>query len=123
MELADKINAILDALAERFGSTAAELWAILIRQQVIKGVTGLIWIAFGVVALVIVAKLVRFAAKMANEKGLDDVLYNNPFLIMGIILGTIFGLCLIALNVSGVVTAFANPQYAALRDVMVLIGK
>lgn len=35
---AQNINQILDALAQRFGTTAAHLWAVLIRQVYVVGI-------------------------------------------------------------------------------------
>lgn len=108
----DKTEALLAKLAEKFGTTAEHLWAILIRQAPISSVCDLFTSA---VCLAYVFWSIWY---FRNHKRLEDKprLSAFWFLILGFIPAcmVLYGLC----EMHVVIAGFVNPEYWALKQII-----
>jgi len=107
------LNQILDALAARFGTTAAHLWNVLLRQVYIDAASSLLqWVAMGVAWTWTVQRFRR-------------VLHDDPewyrdgtvgFCVLTIMVTLLF-LIITGLTVDNVAQCF-NPEYGALKLIL-----
>jgi len=115
---ADNINQILDALAQRFGSTGAHLWSVVVRQQIISAWYNVaLWLVFLIATPIAVRWLWRRADEREDREGAYDegaVALRVAAVIAGII-GV--GVVLFALPLERLL----NPEYAALADIMKML--
>ena len=104
-------------LAEKLGTTAEHLWGVLIRQAPITAITDLIE------CLILVAvyvygrhRLMRWHKSLQETNDAD----HPGFLILYV--GFVLLLCITIIcalfSVSGIVTAFMNPEYWALKQIV-----
>jgi len=123
----DKTAALIEKVAEKLGTTAEHLWGVLVQQAPISGavdlavVTGLVTSAAWFLRLVI-AKTKRPVETIENrypraEWG-DDASF-AAWVVAGIWCGAAF-VALVA-SIQGIVAAFANPEYWALRRLLALL--
>lgn len=55
----DKILVLIERMADKLGTTSDKLWAILLKQALIEGVTDFIILAFFAYLLFVLAKVVQ----------------------------------------------------------------
>ena len=105
----EKITAALQALADKLGQTGAHLWQVLIRQQHIAAVEGIVW----VIVLAGMAILThRWAKKCWNSS--EDCDTEAALLWIASAL-SILGALLILTSVASWII---NPEFGALSDLM-----
>ena len=107
----DKTLHALTLLADKLGVAVEFIWSALIKQAYISGVFDLclsILLVFGLVWIT------RFLWKVKN-----DGLYDSNAEIAKVVVFILWGLCLVIIPMSiyGAITAFANPEYWALKQV------
>lgn len=103
----EKYLKMIETLAARLGVTADHLWGVLIKQALITGVTDLI------VALALVS-LTATASGQAHRGGWDWE-SAPPFVVLLLGFVTLF---YIMANAEEIVTAFANPEYWAMYQLI-----
>ena len=116
MDWKQEILKRLDALADKLGTTAAYLWAVLIRQAKIEAITDILWI---VLVIGIVYGVVRWTINYYTRH--DELMDGEPKegipLVVAWIIGAIcigFGIaCLFELP-----TLILNPEYWALQQIL-----
>lgn len=110
----DATQAALVALAGKLGTTAEHLWGVLIRQARIDA-----WLSLGQ-SVVMVAVATAFFVWLSKQPELEG--YNNDGAIAIRIVGSIICIALLLVvlfaGVPSVLTGFANPEAAALRDLL-----
>lgn len=104
-------------LAAKLGTTAEHLWGVLIRQAPITAITDLLEVL--ILAAVCVyggRRLMRWHKKLQESGDADHpgfVLLYVGFVVL-LCITIICALC----SVSGIVTAFTNPEYWALKQIV-----
>lgn len=110
-KLVGKVSEYIDAIAAKLGVAAEHVYDVLLRQQVVDGVTTLVSYA---VALPLIALSIRFLYKKSDKYDL------NIFGILAIVMSVVFGLFLICgfVDCSDAVKKLANPEYYAIKEII-----
>lgn len=120
----EKYRQLIEALAEKLGTTAEHLWGVLVKQAPISGAVDL------VLCIVIAASAWWWAAlvkrKTTKPPKTDDDRY--PYAEwsdeaaglswIGAVIAVVFALICIVGSAQGIVAAFANPEYWALKQLV-----
>lgn len=105
---------LIDKYAAKIGIAADKVWAILVSQARIEGITDLFYI-FLMIGIF-------FACKKAHsviQKSADDPI---PLcVVMWVVYG--FAVLCVFLSVSDLITVFFNPDYWALHQLLKTVGK
>jgi len=105
----DQVSGAIGAMAEAFKKIAPHAWEVMVRQQVVEGVTGALTC---VVVMAVFGKLTLFFVRKLKENPNDDV----P-LGMGAVLA--FCLAMAALvTLPGFALQVINPEYYAIKDLI-----
>ncbi len=115
---AQNVTQILDALAARFGTTAAHLWDVLIRQVYVEAVQGII--VYAILIPLMWRGWKAFAAAPFEE---DDYTISSNKVALGVLL--LFGFLFATAELVWFLNALAyvfNPEYGALRLVGEALG-
>jgi len=115
-----EVEAVLNVLAERFGTTVELLWAILIKQQFVEAIMGAIACLVSLSVIIVLA----FALVAYYKKGkFHEFVYDNdlepPVVIIGLI-AFITTLTIFLCNIGPTIGKFINPEYYALRVILQL---
>lgn len=115
---AQNVTQILDALAARFGTTAAHLWGVLIRQVYVTAILDTAIFVVLAVATYILVGMAR-AQHKKDPNGYDD--WTTGVTIISAVAGflTLLGGFFAK---SSVVQAIVNPEYGALKLIGEAIG-
>lgn len=114
-------NKALEQLAEAFNTTVEHLYPILIKQAYVAGVQSILVFLVPLVMMIIVYKLAMKSKKECNEG--DKYSYwewndeGMPYLIMLGLLGFV-SIFTTAELIYTAPTAFLNPEYWAIKEVM-----
>ena len=114
---AKTVEEILTVLAAKFGTTAAHLWDVLVRQAYVEGALAVFWVVVSVV--IIYNATVRFPRALAALKGAeyDEEPPHIAALVLWGALALIFTI-VGGVNIDVAVTSLGNPEYAALKLVL-----
>ncbi len=115
---AQNVTQILDALAARFGTTAAHLWEVMIRQVYVEAVQGIIVYAI-LIPLMWKAWKVFAATPMQDKDG--DPSAQKIILMILLLFGFIFAIAELVWFLNALAYVF-NPEYGALKLVGEAIG-
>jgi hypothetical protein len=112
---AQTLNEMLEVLSAKFGTTVEHLWGILIRQNIMESIVCLS------VQLILVMVSVFFYFKTKKYVNSMDPNYfdDTPAFVWGIfwfISGS--NVLVLLCNLSTYITAFLNPEYAALTKII-----
>lgn len=102
---------LINALAEKLGTTAEHLWAVLIRQAPITASMELLLILTLLVAVIVTACLAWRCAKKNNDEAVACMTIISIALFVALIFTT-------ATELPTIVAGFVNPEYWALTQVM-----
>lgn len=114
VDVGKNVKELLEKLAAQLGVTIDKVWPWLVKQQIISGWSRIIiWMIFTAIFSV---SLKIFARK---EKQTDDYFF-------AMVVDATLLICCVAIGLLGGSTAIAqilNPEYAALKDLMSMVGK
>jgi len=115
---------LLQQLAAKLGATAEHLWAALIRQAFISGCVDLVLYAFTGCLIWFTFKTIPKLAKALDDDDRTEAEAVGAIAAIGALLVAVvvFGIGS-AVSVSGTITAFSNPEYWALQQILSAIGK
>lgn len=112
----EQTQQLIEKLAEKLGTTAEHLWAVLVRQAPITSTTEAI-------ALCIYAAVMVWGYRLVREKTKNDGDWNDncgsialPWIIWGV--GTLILLIALCCSLSNIVAGFVNPEYWALKEIL-----
>lgn len=113
-EMTGTVAKILNDMAAALGTTAENLWPILVRQSYIEGVRGMLLVVLAASALV---WLCRWAPRQPKD-GLDEPTF--PTVLVCAVVGILGVICAIG----GFIDAWhiANPEYYAAAKILDAIG-
>ena len=109
---------LIEELAAKLGTTAEHLWGVLVRQAPISATVSAALTLAWVVALVCGWRFAVRSMKLANK---DSIMHDEVVLacvIVTLILASIATAVAITIGSVGCVSAFANPEFWALEQVM-----
>ena len=109
---------LIEELAAKLGTTAEHLWGVLVRQAPISATVSSALTLAWVVALVCGWRFAVRSMKLANE---DSIMHDEEVravVIGALILVSIATAVAITIGSVGCVSAFANPEFWALKQVM-----
>ena len=112
-EVAEAVQVILQPLAEKLGTTAQYVWGLQVKQAYVDGSIALVGLLFGMVIVGLTIFL--------NWKHKDDEYYDLDLWSVISIIPIIIGVVCIGITISTVFTAFINPEYYALQQLIKLV--
>jgi len=117
----EKFQKLIEALAAKLGTTAEHLWGVLVRQAPISGAVDLVLCVVIAAVTVWWVALVKRKTTCPPETKTNRAEWRDEGAFLAWIVTVIFGvLALISAIVSaqGIVAAFANPEYWALKQLV-----
>lgn len=111
----DQVMELLHALANKLGTTSERLWAVLVRQAPISGVTNLLLFTLSALGI---TKLAQFWWKRLPDEdsyNRDDMLV--PFFLVIGILAMTWSIALMK-SAEVIVADFFNPEFSALEYIL-----
>lgn len=112
-EVIEVVTTALQPLAEKLGTTAQYVWELQVRQSYVDGSIALVGLLFGLVVVGLTIFL--------NWKHKDDEDYDFAFWSVISIIPMSVGLVFILSNINTVFTAFINPEYYAIQQMINLV--
>jgi hypothetical protein len=109
---------LIEELAAKLGTTAEHLWGVLVRQAPISAT---VIAALTLAWVVVLVCGWRFAVRSMKRSNEDSILCADEVravVIVALILVSIATAVTITIGSVGCVSAFANPEYWALKQVM-----
>lgn len=123
----EQTNILFEKLAEKLGTTVEHLWGVLLTQAPISGFIDLVTCIALVFAMVFVYRLVRRkttvpqkteenkypSAEWVDDGRADAWICTTIFILIGTII--------VAASLEGILAAFFNPEYWALKRVLLIM--
>jgi hypothetical protein len=116
-EVQKKAMEMLEALAEKLGTTLEHLWEVLLLQAKVEAVEVGIWLLIGTAALTIGGRL--FIKNMTCWETGDDHEFARWMTGMGL---SIVGYIATLTNLFRLPTLLINPEWWAIREILRLLG-
>ena len=114
----EKYAQLIETLATKLGTTAEHLWGVLVRQAPISGATDLVLcIVLAVAARKLIALIKRKTADPESEWRFDPM----PAVFFSLVVTVLSGLILA--TIPYIVSAFANPEYWALKQLLSMVPR
>ena len=106
----------LTALANKLGTTAEYLWAVLVKQAPISGAIDLAMMVAWAVACTFLVRFVHRKTRGGEPEWEDDMARSAAWLCTG--LTCAMAAMVISVELGGAITAIVNPEYWALRQIL-----
>ena len=107
---------LLSQLASQLNVTIEHLWAVLVKQAFIYGITGLLWLALTPFMVFGCYLLWRMFFKLVKDSnGWDETSYIWPAVVTLIVIVIII---VDFLSLDMLIAAFINPEYWALKQII-----
>jgi hypothetical protein len=107
-----EVEAVLDVLAERFGTTIEMLWAVLIKQAIVQSYVALGFV--GMCVLLIVGALILWNYALKNPEKVDELEGVGTALTVV----AFFGFLLLPFIMAYAFQRLLNPEFFALKMIM-----
>lgn len=119
----EELNAVLNLLAERFGTTVEQLYQVMLVQAKISFATqSLVWIIVGVLCYMFVTKWHNILmAKYKEADGDEGEIAPAMMMMIGWLATGIAGVSF-AFSINGLVTMLLNPNYWVLQQILSLVS-
>lgn len=115
----ETVKAISDAfapVAEKIGQGAQFGWEVVVRQQIVYGYIGVLWVIIGFIGLIALA-VFQVIAWRNHKKEQEISKYNDDWAVAGIVSLIFGGLAILGAIIGGAtdaITHLINPGYYAL---------
>lgn len=111
----DQVMELLHALANKLGTTSERLWAVLVRQAPISGVTNLLLFTLSALGI---TKLAQFWWKCLPDEGSYN--RNDMLVPFSIVIGTLALMLSVEFMTRAevIVADFFNPEFSALEYIL-----
>lgn len=114
----EKYAQLLETLASKLGTTAEHLWGVLVRQAPISGAVDLVLcIILALAAWKLFAFVKRKTADPQSEWRFDPL----PGVLVALVATILSALAM--LHIPGIVSAFANPEYWSLKQLLSMVPR
>ena len=120
----EKYRQLIEALAAKLGTTAEHLWGVLVKQAPISGAVDLVLcIVIAAAAawwLQLVKRKTTCPPKTEDDRYPSAEWDSDPAFVawVGVVIAVVFALVCIVGSAQGIVAAFANPEYWALKQLV-----
>lgn len=120
----EKYQALIEALANKLGTTVEHLWGVLIRQAPISGVVDLVLCMVIATVTVWFVAIVKHKTTAPAATAEDQYPYAEwrdeaAFLAWAVaLIAGVFALVYVICSAQGIAAAFANPEYWALKQLV-----
>lgn len=125
-DFGSEIKQALTEIAKGLGVAAEHVYEVLVRQQVVIGITGILWPILAVIVLLVLSKLfVKYLAVPALKKQIKSedlaviILFAAIFLGIGWVVLLINGIISVVESVGHLI----NPEYYALKEILGFIDQ
>ena len=123
----EKYAQLLETLATKLGTTAEHLWGVLVRQAPISGAVDL---ALCIILALAVWRLIAFVKRKTTpsedssgrSRPAEWHGEEGPAWLVAAIMTTVLSGLIIA-TIPGIVSAFANPEYWALKQLLSMVPR
>lgn len=113
---------LLSSIAETFNTTAEHLWEVTVNQAVINGIhQSIFMIMWMIMSYHLLTFLKEKMKSKLEEGGMFSIGEQLVFLRIMFTLLLIITCALVPNCITGIITAFFNPEYWALQNIMSLI--
>jgi len=117
----DQTTELIEQLAQKLGTTAEYLWAVLLKQAPISAATDALYFILMIIWGVVLWKLHLYLSKKNGEYDLSiyDKQEENVIIPM-VTLTLIWGIWFIAFffSIGNIINGFLHPEYWALKEVL-----
>lgn len=119
----EQTTRLIEQLAQKLGTTAEYLWAVLLKQAPISAATDLFYLLMSIIGGIILIKIHKSLCKKKGEY--DTSIYEEhdgwlvPVMIISVIIWAVLFIASIS-SIGGIVNGFFNPEYWALNKVLSL---
>jgi hypothetical protein len=111
-----KVNEVIDNLAAKLGVAADKVYPLLVKQAYIDGILNLFWAFIGLVLIVVPLFIFRKKYRKYFLKELTEE--GKVAVVCGLVAIEVLGILLLGINFNDIFTAFLNPEYYALQDLI-----
>jgi len=109
--LLEKFQPTLNEMSVKMGLAIEELWRILLKQQLVDGISGIFMFIGGLILIYFCIKLFKWCQKNDAE----------GLIILPLLLA-VFGTVLVIIGLGEAVSHFVNPEYQAIKDIFKIIN-
>ena len=111
----EQTTKLIEELAQKLGTTAEYLWAVLIKQAPISAMTDLLFFILASFSGILLYKLHKWMSEKDIYEDYEDIAI-APMIVLTILWGIIWIVFFFSLG--NVITGFLNPEYWALKEVL-----
>lgn len=119
-EVYTDVKNVLSGIGSALKVGSEHVYSILIKQQFVKGVTYSFSLLAAIVSITLLIKFVKFAKKSKDWDWRDD---NTWFVAILLAIVSLFSVFFFVASLETIITAFVNPEYGALQDILTLLHK
>ncbi len=117
----EQATKLIEQLAQKLGTTAEYLWAVLLKQAPVSAMIDLVYLVIVAIMGVGLYKLHKYCTKETGEY--KESIYEDKgelvkpaMVILAIVWGIFFIICFF--SIGNIVNGFFNPEYWALKEVL-----
>ncbi len=117
----DQTTKLVEQLAQKLGTTAEYLWAVLLKQAPISAATDLIYLILVIIGGVLLYKLHKYLSEEGGEYKNSiycdkEELVVIPMVLVTFLWGVIAIVCFFCIG--NIINGFFNPEYWALKEIL-----
>ncbi len=117
----EQATKLIEQLAQKLGTTAEYLWAVLLKQAPISAMVDLVYLVIVIIMGIGMYKLHKYCTKETGEYKESIYEDNGEFVRPAMVILTIvwvifFIICFF--SIGNIVNGFFNPEYWALKEVL-----
>lgn len=111
---------LLQQLAAKLGTTADKVWQVLIYQQRLNAIEGIITIIIWVIIGIILWRLHKhFLAETESELNIYDISdAAMPLMVIGLIIYVVLSIVMLLNLIPDILDELINPQFTALKFIL-----
>lgn len=117
----EQLTTLLTALAERLGTTVEYLWGVLLKQAYIDGIFNIIYCIIPIILIYPTYKYAKYIKLKWNE-WVENGWGEEIFPCVGFSVLCVFFIILLLFTITEfiptAITAFNNPEYWALKEIL-----
>lgn len=108
-ETINQIKELLAPIGEKIGQGAEFGWEVVMKQQMIVAVSGILWVILGLITAFSIYKIIKNGLKK------DEYFWDEFWPILLVAFGGTASIVMIIEGASNAITHFINPEYYAIE--------
>lgn len=117
----EQLTTLLTALAEKLGTTVEYLWSVLLKQAYVEGILNIIYCVITIILFIVFYKYAKYFSSKWKE-WTDNCEAEEIFPIIILVILSVGTLILLGASIfeflPTAITAFNNPEYWALKEIL-----